>query len=538
MRISENSGELYEELANKIEARDDPAARRAFQELLKTGRSRQEIVIQVSRVIEKRSAGNPGVSGTRETSWLRPHRSSGASQDDGLKKPRAWSDTPTTNGTDQDGFGIGIEKVSRGIARTDTDPAQPADVPSQLSPKPQTIAASADPEKPISEHKTADVREPAIEPLEERAPFLRDISPRPVGPSTDHSALSVPERMASKLRLQTNVPAAEVKLTAPAEALAVTDSPRPAQHGSRASSRRVWPILTGISVIAAAAGLFVLSAWFGGDLEELASASAHRTLTWLEGVRGASVSPSAGPAKPMEKTGRPEQSTASRQNNEMPKSPLMAAGDNKSADTQTEPSSEATSTQATAGYSKKTPSPIETPGSQIEETTGSQIPQGANSPTPVFSQQNEPEVAQQPQTAGPQLPSVDTAALVAQGDQFLSKSDVASARQLYQRATEAGDGRGALRMGMTFDPVFLARWRLRGVRGDRAQAIAWYHRASALGNAEAELMQNSMNRGTGSASRSVATGPPSQDPGVAAPHGQRNSHGARRARAPRYANRG
>ena len=216
----------------------------------------------------------------------------------------------------------------------------------------------------------------------------------------------------------------------------------------------------------------------------------------------------------------------------------MAAGDNKSADTQTEPSSEATSTQATAGYSKKTPSPIEAPGSQIEETTGSQIPQGANSPTPVFSQQNEPEVAQQPQTAGPQLPSVDTAALVAQGDQFLSKSDVASARQLYQRATEAGDGRGALRMGMTFDPVFLARWRLRGVRGDRAQAIAWYHRASALGNAEAELMQNSMNRGTGSASRSVATGQPSQDPGVAAPHGQRNSHGARRARAPRYANRG
>jgi hypothetical protein len=540
VQISENSDELYEELANKIEARDDPAARRAFQELLKTGRSRQEIVIQVSRVIEKRNAGNPGVSGTRETSWLKPHRSFGASQVEGLKKPSAWSDTPTTYGTDQHAFGIGVEKASLGIARTDTDPAQRADVPSQLSPKPQTIAASADPEKPISEHKTADVREPAIERFEERSdPFFRDISPRPVGPSTEHSALSVPERVASKLRLQTNVPAAEVKLTAPTEALAVTDPPRPAQQGSRASSRGVWPILAVISVIAAAAGLFVLSTWFGGDLEELASASAHRTLTWLEGVRGANVSSSAGPAKPMEKTGQPEQSTAGRQNNEMPKSPLMAAGDNKSAETQTEPSSKATSTLATAGYSEKTPSPIEAPGSQVEETPGSQIPQGANSPTPVFSQQNEPEVAQQPQTAGPQLPSVDTAALVAQGDQFLSKSDVASARELYQRATEAGDGRGALRMGMTFDPVFLARWRLRGVRGDRAQAITWYRRASALGNAEAELMQNSMSRGTGSASRSVAAGQPSQDPGIAAPHGQRNSHGAaHRARAPRDAKRG
>ena len=539
MQISEHSDELYEELANKIEARDDPATRRAFQELLKTGRSRQEIVIQVSRVIEKRNAGNPGVSGTRETSWLKPHRSFGASQVEGLKKPSAWPDTPTTNAADQYGFGIGVEKASLGIARTDTDPAQRADVPSQLSPKPQTIAASADPEKPISEHKTADIREPAIERFEERRdPFFRDISPRPVGPSTEHSALSVPERVASKLRLQTNVPAAEVKLTAPAEALAVTDPPRPAQHGSRASSRRVWPILTGISVIAAAAGLFVLSAWFGGDLEELASASAHRTLTWLEGVRDANVSSSAGPAKPMEKTGQPEQSTAGRQNNEIPKPPLMAAGDNNSAKTQTELSSEAT-TQVTAEYSEKTPSPIEAPGSQVEETPSSQIPQGANSPTPVFSQQNEPEVAQQPQIAGPQLPSVDTAALVAQGDQFLSKSDLASARPLYLRAAEAGDGRGALRMGMTFDPVFLARWRLRGVRGDRVQAISWYRRASALGNAEAELMQNRLSRGTGSASRSVAAGQPSQDPGIAAPHGQRNSHGAaRRARTPRDAKRG
>ena len=133
---------------------------------------------------------------------------------------------------------------------------------------------------------------------------------------------------------------------------------------------------------------------------------------------------------------------------------------------------------------------------------------------------------------------MDTAALVAQGDQFLSKSDFASARQFYQRATETGDGRGALRMGMTFDPVFLARWRLRGVRGDRAQAIAWYRRASALGNAEAELMQNSMSRGTSSASRSVATGQPSQGAGMAAPHDQRSRHGTRRARAPGHAKRG
>src|SRR5207248_9467373 len=102
---------------------------------------------------------------------------------------------------------------------------------------------------------------------EPREPLCRSVSKRPVGPSTKHSALSVPERFASKLRLQTDLPAAEAKLTVPAEALAVTDPPRPVQHGSRASSRSFWPILTGISVIAAAAGLFVLLTWFGSDLE-------------------------------------------------------------------------------------------------------------------------------------------------------------------------------------------------------------------------------------------------------------------------------
>ena len=546
MQVSENSDELYDELTNKIEAGDDPAARRVFQELLKTGRSRQEVVIQVSRMIEERSAGNSGVSGTKETSWLRPHRSFGASQLEGPKKPSAWADTATENGADQHRLDSDVEKTSLGIARTDTDPAQRADVPSQLSPEPQTIAPSADSEKPISEHKTADVSEPAIERLEEpRDPFFRDISPRPVGPSTEYSALSVPERFASKLRLQTDLPAAEAKLTVPAEALAVTDPPRPVQHGSRASSRSFWPILTGISVIAAAAGLFVLLTWFGSDLEELASANARRTYragivmdcrSTRCGHSDAGGPSSAGPAKPMEKTGQPEQSTAGRQNNEIPKPPLMAAGDNNSAETQTELSSEAT-TQVTAEYSEKTPSPIEAPGSQGQETAGSQVPQGANSPTSVFSQQNETDVAEKFQT-GPRLPSsVDTAAFVAQGDQFLSKSDLASARPLYLRAAEAGDGRGALRMGMTFDPVFLARWRLRGVRGDRVQAISWYRRASALGNAEAELMQNRLSRGTGSASRSVAAGQASQDPGIAAPHGQRNSDGARRARAPRHAKR-
>jgi hypothetical protein len=259
---------------------------------------------------------------------------------------------------------------------------------------------------------------------------------------------------------------------------------------------------------------------FGSDIEGIAS-------TWLDGLRGSNVLISSGPAKPTEEIGQPEQSTAGHQSDEMPKQPPIR--DTKGTETQTEPSSEAT-TQASAENSEKTASPIEAPASQVQKNPAFQFPRGAISPTPLLSQQNETEVAQHPPTAGPQLPSLDTAALVAQGDQFLSKSDVASARQLYQRAAEAGDGSGALRMGMTFDPVFLARWRLRGLRGDRAQAFDWYRRASALGNAEAELMQSSVSRGAGSASHPVTAGQSARGPGIVTPHAQRSNQ-PHRARA-------
>jgi hypothetical protein len=518
--ISNVSDELYDELANKVEATDDSAARRVYRELLKAGRSRQEIVLEVLHVIEKRSAGNPDVGGTRETSWLSPHRSFGTSQIEGIKKRNAGPDPPTTSGANRYRSDIGVEQASLGIARTDTDPARRADVPTQFSPKPQTTATSKD-EEPISERKTAQVREPAVEPPEERRDaFLKDTSAEAIGLNPGQS-LSVTERLGAKLRLQSNLPAAEAKLTAPAEALAVTEiPPRNAQHGSRASARRPWPVLIGTSAVTAAVGFFVMWSLFGSDIEGIAS-------TWLDGLRGSNVLISSGPAKPTEEIGQPEQSTAGHQSDEMPKQPPMR--DTRGTGTQTETSSEAT-TQATAENSEKTASPLEAPASQVQKNPGLQLPRGAISPTPLLSQQNETEVAQHPPTAGPQLPSVDTAALVAQGDQFLSKSDVASARQLYQRAAEAGDGSGALRMGMTFDPVFLARWRLRGLRGDRAQAFDWYRRASALGNAEAELMQSSVSRGAGSASHPVTAGQTARGPGIVTPHAQRNNQ-PHRARA-------
>jgi hypothetical protein len=82
--------------------------------------------------------------------------------------------------------------------------------------------------------------------------------------------------------------------------------------------------------------------------------------------------------------------------------------------------------------------------------------------------------------ASPPLSTEVIALLLARGDTFLRRGDVASARAFYERAADAGGGRAALRMGATFDPAFL------GVRGDPAEARRWYQRARDLGEAEGE----------------------------------------------------
>jgi len=80
------------------------------------------------------------------------------------------------------------------------------------------------------------------------------------------------------------------------------------------------------------------------------------------------------------------------------------------------------------------------------------------------------------------------AALLARGDTLLSIGDVASARLFYERAVDAGGGLAAIRLGETFDPLFLDRVRLRGVRGDPTAALFWYRRARDLGASDAEVL--------------------------------------------------
>ncbi len=76
------------------------------------------------------------------------------------------------------------------------------------------------------------------------------------------------------------------------------------------------------------------------------------------------------------------------------------------------------------------------------------------------------------------------AALLSRGDALLRQGDVVAARLLYQRAVAAGSGPGATRMGMTYDPAFLATLGVKGLRGETGRAIHWYGRASEDGDSE------------------------------------------------------
>ena len=88
-------------------------------------------------------------------------------------------------------------------------------------------------------------------------------------------------------------------------------------------------------------------------------------------------------------------------------------------------------------------------------------------------------VTQEPVTNEPQpvtspLSAAQIERLLARGEELMQSGDIASARLLFQRVAAAGDGRGAVGIGMTYDPDFYARLPVTGLTPDRKQAEFWY----------------------------------------------------------------
>jgi cell division septation protein DedD len=75
--------------------------------------------------------------------------------------------------------------------------------------------------------------------------------------------------------------------------------------------------------------------------------------------------------------------------------------------------------------------------------------------------------------------------LLTRGVDYLAASNVAAARDFFERAAEIGLAEAALRLAATYDPVELARLKAHGVVADLALARKWYERARDLGAPEA-----------------------------------------------------
>ena len=104
-----------------------------------------------------------------------------------------------------------------------------------------------------------------------------------------------------------------------------------------------------------------------------------------------------------------------------------------------------------------------TPAKTLEATSTVASPAPRNQPTvPTFS-------------------GAEIAGLLARGDWLLATGDIAAARLLYERAADAGEARAAVRLGESFDPVYLDGSHVRGLQGNRDMAASWYRRARDLG---------------------------------------------------------
>jgi hypothetical protein len=75
--------------------------------------------------------------------------------------------------------------------------------------------------------------------------------------------------------------------------------------------------------------------------------------------------------------------------------------------------------------------------------------------------------------------------LLQQGEQLVAAGDLVSARQVYQRAAEAGNAAAALALGATFDPVVLGRIGMQSIGADVEKARSWYEKARQFGSADA-----------------------------------------------------
>lgn len=100
---------------------------------------------------------------------------------------------------------------------------------------------------------------------------------------------------------------------------------------------------------------------------------------------------------------------------------------------------------------------------------GSQGPQGSNKAA-------QPE--QKPAPIKNQLSKEAEARLIKRGNELLSQRDISAARLIFEHAARLGSTTAMVALARTYDPGYLTKLGIPGVKGDQSQAAAWYERAA------------------------------------------------------------
>jgi hypothetical protein len=570
-QIPEETQRLYDELANHIHAKDDGGVRRVFRELLNIGRSRQEIVDAIVRLTDPTPYPRQNAKKAAEQSAsANPGRAAEVSETEESQNPGTGPDTPVTNSCES--FGIDTAKPERARAQfkqawrvhqnlvtwhaqtIESGRTQQVDPANQSSPEEHRVEVAAIALTRYEEKGSASVPAEAegaaiSAEAENDHGELDEVTADPKtgsGVSEEHQParfrkgplengqLGVPERFAAKLHL-----AAASKPEGKPNSQEQMDIAEGSSGLQRLRWRtRILGILAGVSVLAAAlGGSYALWGLFWNKLAEVSLADVQGVVSAFQNTRNNRST------APDEATGR-----ETLRKNEVPGS--HAADNGPKATLQEHAAKTGLNTIAAGRGSPLAPpsdaaamAPAATakndPNTEALSTRSGQLlneipwqtmePSAASGPSPSAAQENR-GASENPTSvaARPHSSSIDVRALVARGDQALGDFDLASARLFYQRAAEAGDGLGALRMGMSFDPDFLRRLG-GGVQGDPDQASSWYRRASALGNSEAEALERqvrSSGQQTMAGSRTIQVSPDhrSDQPQDQAPKARRTTH--------------
>jgi hypothetical protein len=120
-------------------------------------------------------------------------------------------------------------------------------------------------------------------------------------------------------------------------------------------------------------------------------------------------------------------------------------------------------------------------------------PDEATSAIPPLGGRSRAPAQKTEQVQAQQLSAIDES-MMQRGDAYVAQGDIAAARLLYRQLAKKGIAAGALAMGNTYDPEFLATLPIRGLRPDLEQAKNWFRMAEELGSAQAARRLSALGR--------------------------------------------